>query len=97
MKNIITLLLALVLLLGASALADDRADMLVAAAVNELGYSATKGGYSKYGEWGGSAYGEWCSEFVSWCVNFADEYYGTSMLWQRLSLADQLRGRLDVV
>ena len=39
MKNIITLLLALVLLLGASALADDRADMLVAAAVNELGYS----------------------------------------------------------
>ena len=29
----------------------------VAAAVNELGYSATKGGYSKYGEWGGSAYG----------------------------------------
>lgn len=44
MKNIITLLLALVLLLGASALADDRADMLVAAAVNELGYSATKGG-----------------------------------------------------
>ena len=80
MKNIITLLLALSLLLGACALADDRADMLVAAAVNELGYSATKGGYSKYGEWGGSAYGEWCSEFVSWCVNFADEYYGVSML-----------------
>ena len=54
--------------------------MLLAAAINELGYSATKGGYSKYGEWGGSAYGEWCSEFVSWCVNFADEYYGVSML-----------------
>ena len=70
MKHIVTLLLALSLLLGACALADDRADMLVAAAVNELGYSATKGGYSKYGEWGGSAYGEWCSEFVSWCVNF---------------------------
>ena len=46
MKNIITLLLALSLLLGTCALADDRADMLVAAAVNELGYSATKGGYS---------------------------------------------------
>ena len=44
MKNIITLLLALSLLLGVCALADDRADMLVAAAVNELGYSATKGG-----------------------------------------------------
>ena len=38
------LLLALSLLLGACALADDRADMPVAAAVNELGYSATKGG-----------------------------------------------------
>ena len=43
MKNIITLLLALSLLLGACALADDRADMLVAAAVNELGYSRDKG------------------------------------------------------
>lgn len=92
MKNIITLLLALVLLLGASALADDRADMLVAAAVNELGYSATKGGYSKYGEWGGSAYGEWCSEFVSWCVNFADEYYGTSMLGSDYPLQTSCEG-----
>ena len=92
MKNIITLLLALVLLLGVSALADDRADMLVAAAVNELGYSATKGGYSKYGEWGGSAYGEWCSEFVSWCVNFADEYYGTSMLGSDYPLQTSCEG-----
>ena len=92
MKNIITLLLALSLLLGACALADDRADMLVAAAVNELGYSATKGGYSKYGEWGGSAYGEWCSEFVSWCVNFADEYYGTSMLGSDYPLQTSCEG-----
>ena len=80
MKHIVTLLLAVLMMLGACALADERADMLLAAAINELGYSATKGGYSKYGEWGGSAYGEWCSEFVSWCVNFADEYYGVSML-----------------
>ena len=80
MKHIVTLLLAVLMTLGACALADERAEMLLAAAVNELGYSATKGGYSKYGEWGGSAYGEWCSEFVSWCVNFADEYYGVSML-----------------
>ena len=92
MKNIITLLLALSLLLGACALADDRADMLVAAAVNELGYSATKGGYSKYGEWGGSAYGEWCSEFVSWCVNFADEYYGASMLGNDYPLQTSCEG-----
>lgn len=80
MKKIITLLLTLSLLMGACALADDRAEMLLNVAVSELGYTATKGGYSKYGEWGGSAYGEWCSEFVSWCVNQADEIYGTSML-----------------
>ncbi len=80
MKSIITLMLAALMLLTGSALADERAEMLLAAAVNELGYTATKGGYSKYGEWGGKAYGEWCSEFVSWCVNFADEYYGVSML-----------------
>ena len=80
MKNIVALLLALVLLLGVSAAADDRAEMLLNVAVSELGYTATKGGYSKYGEWGGKAYGEWCSEFVSWCVSRADELYGTNML-----------------
>ena len=80
MKNILALLLSLVLMLGACALADEQAEMLLNAAVSELGYTATKGGYSKYGEWGGKAYGEWCSEFVSWCVARADEVYGTAML-----------------
>ena len=80
MKKIIALLMTLALCLGACALADDRAEMLINAAVSELGYTATKGGYSKFGEWGGKAYGEWCSEFVSWCVNLADKFYGTSML-----------------
>ena len=80
MKKIIALLLTLMLCFGACAMADDRAEMLINAAVSELGYTATKGGYSKFGEWGGKAYGEWCSEFVSWCVNLADEFYGTSML-----------------
>ena len=92
MKHIVTLLLAVLMTLGACALADERADMLLAAAINELGYSATKGGYSKYGEWGGSAYGEWCSEFVSWCVNFADEYYGTSMLGSDYPLQTSCEG-----
>ena len=81
MKSVVAMLLALLLCsAGFGALADQRADMLVAVAVSELGYSATKGGYSKYGDWGGNAYGEWCSEFVSWCVSRADEVYGTSML-----------------
>ncbi|MBQ2833163.1 MAG: peptidoglycan-binding protein [Clostridia bacterium] len=80
MKNIAALLIALCLLGALPALADQRADMLINAAVSELGYTATKGGYSKFGEWAGKAYGEWCSEFVSWCVNLADESYGVSML-----------------
>lgn len=80
MKHIVTLVLTLALIMGACALADERADMLLAVAVSELGYTATKGGYSKYGEWGGNSYGEWCSEFVSWCVNRADEAYGSAML-----------------
>lgn len=80
MKKLLALALMLGLLLTTGALADGKTDALLAVAVGELGYSATKGGYSKYGEWGGSAYGEWCSEFVSWCVNTADEVYGLSML-----------------
>ncbi|MCI6374457.1 MAG: peptidoglycan-binding protein [Clostridiales bacterium] len=81
MKKLLALALMLLLLLtAAGALADGNTEALMAVAVSELGYSATKGGYSKYGEWGGNAYGEWCSEFVSWCVSRADEVYGLSML-----------------
>lgn len=80
MKKLLALALMLGLLLTTGALADGKTDALLAIAVGELGYSATKGGFSKYGEWGGNAYGEWCSEFVSWCVNTADEVYGLSML-----------------
>ena len=80
MKKLLALTLMLGLLLTTGALADGKTDALLAVAVSELGYSTTKGGYSKYGEWGGNAYGEWCSEFVSWCVSRADEVYGLSML-----------------
>ena len=80
MKRLLALALMLWLLPVSGALADASTDALLAVAVSELGYSATKGGYSKYGEWGGNAYGEWCSEFVSWCVSRADEVYGLSML-----------------
>lgn len=81
MKKLLALALMLLLLLtAAGTMADGNTEALLAVAVSELGYSATKGGYSKYGEWGGNAYGEWCSEFVSWCVSRADEVYGLSML-----------------
>ncbi len=79
MKKIITLLLALVMT-AACALADEHADMLINVAMSELGYAADQHGYTKYGEWGGNTYGEWCSEFVSWCVDQADQIYGTQML-----------------
>ena len=68
------------------ALADERADYLLAVAVSELGYTATKGGYSKYGEWGGNPYAQWCSEFISWCVSRADEVYGTRLLGEAYPL-----------
>ena len=61
MKKLLALALMFGLLLTTGALADGKTDALLTIAVSELGYSATKGGYSKYGEWGGNAYGEWCS------------------------------------
>lgn len=36
---------------------------------------------SKYGEWFGDRLTAWCAEFVTWCVNEADQRYGTSMLY----------------
>ncbi len=80
MKKTAWIWLVLMLLWPLCALCDQRGEELVSVAVGELGYMATKGGYTKYGEWGGNAYGEYCSEFVSWCVNEADRLYGTSML-----------------
>lgn len=74
------LLVVICTLLCGAAYADQRTEALLSVAVGELGYQATKGGYTKYGEWGGNAYGEYCSEFISWCVNTADELYGFSML-----------------
>lgn len=45
---------------------------ILAVAAEELGYTEGPGGYSKYGDWAGGAYKEWCSEFVSWCVDQVD-------------------------
>ena len=49
----------------------------------ELGYEEVQVGksrYTKYGDWMGTPYSEWCSEFVTWCVAQTDERYGTSLL-----------------
>lgn len=31
-----------------------------------------KQGYTRYGDWYGNSYGEWCAMFVSFCLNYAD-------------------------
>ncbi|MBR1708782.1 MAG: peptidoglycan-binding protein [Clostridia bacterium] len=81
MKKIIGVFLLTLLVFGVvSGLADQKAEALLSVATGELGYQATKGGYTKYGEWGGNAYGEYCSEFISWCVNMADDLYHLGML-----------------
>lgn len=47
----------------------------------EIGYAEGSGGYTKYSDWAGSnKYGEWCSEFVSWCVDQADQQMGSQYL-----------------
>ena len=85
-----TLLLFLALLLwrmpmpACAAAAVDRESFVVellAVAEEELGYTRAKSGYTKYAEWSGAnKYSEWCSNFVSWCVNQADERLGVQYL-----------------
>ncbi len=53
---------------------------LLEIAKNELGYTEGAHGYTKYGEWSGDPYAQWCAEFLCWCVNEADRQYGTHML-----------------
>ena len=58
-----------------------RADV-VAVAESQLGYAASTRnyivdeaggmhGYTRYGEWYGSPYGEWCAMFASFCLHYA--------------------------
>ena len=57
------------------------ADKLVAVAQSQLGYKESvlnfnvkdgeHKGYTRYGEWYGSPYGDWCAMFVSFCLNYA--------------------------
>ena len=54
---------------------------LIAVAGGEVGYQTEDGGYTKYADWsGGNKYGEWCSDFVSWCVAQADQNLSTHYL-----------------
>lgn len=46
----------------------------------EVGYTEGPHGYSKYGEWAGDPYAQWCAEYLCWCVDQVDQLYGTELL-----------------
>lgn len=53
---------------------------LLEVAAGELGYKEGARSYTKYGEWSGDPYAEWCAEFLCWCVNQVDETRQTQLL-----------------
>lgn len=55
-------------------------EWLLDTARGELGYTEGEHGYTKYGEWAGDPYAQWCAEFLCWCVNQVDQQHGTSLL-----------------
>ncbi len=92
MKRIISLALLLCLLCTAAG-ADTKNDplrpewpvpeyvtQLLAIAGNEVGYKEGKNGYSKYGEYWGDPFAQWCAEFLCWSVDQVDKTYGTQLL-----------------
>ena len=58
----------------------DFVELLLNVAREELGYTEKRNGYTKYGEWSGDPYAQWCAEFLCWSVNQVDERYGTDLL-----------------
>ena len=58
----------------------DYVEHLLDVARGELGYTEGDHGYSKYGEWVGDPYTQWCAEYLCWCVDQVDQRYGTQLL-----------------
>ena len=92
MKRLSTLLIAL-LLLFACLLAQaeeevippawrvpDYVTWLLEIAGNEVGYKEGDRGYTKFGEWAGNPYAQWCAEYLCWSVDQVDQLHGTSLL-----------------
>lgn len=94
MKKLVSLLLTLALCLPLShALAlsastvieptypvPDYVTWLLDIARGELGYTEEARGRTKYGEWAGDPYAQWCAEYLCWCVDQVDQQHGTSLL-----------------
>ncbi len=53
---------------------------LLDVARGEIGYKEGSHGYSKYGEYWGDGYAQWCAEFLCWSVDQVDKTYGTQLL-----------------
>ena len=63
-------------------LTGDKRDDLLAVAYSQLGYKESVNnyivtedgsikGYTRYGQWYGDAYGDWCAMYVSFCLEYA--------------------------
>ncbi len=60
----------------------DYVRYLLDVAGEEVGYTEGEHGYTKYGEWAGDPYCQWCAEYLCWCVDQVDQRYGTALLNQ---------------
>lgn len=49
----------------------NQASDIVGIAATQVGYGEDYSGYTKYGDWYGLPYSDWCAMFVSWCANQA--------------------------
>ena len=58
----------------------DYVQWMLDIARGELGNGEDKTGRTKYGEWAGDPYAQWCAEFVCWCVDQMDQQYETAHL-----------------
>ncbi len=58
----------------------DYVEWLLEVASGEVGYREGDHGWSKYGEWAGDPYAQWCAEFLTWCVDQVDQRHGTHLL-----------------
>ena len=91
MKRLLLLLTLLALLAALPAHAEetvlhpqwrvpDYVTKLLEIAGAEVGYSEGPHGYSKYGEYWGDPYAQWCAEYLCWCVDQVDKTHGTELL-----------------
>jgi len=61
-------------------------ELLLSVASDEIDYTEKKNGYTKYGDWSGDPYAQWCAEFLCWSVDQTDKRYGTDLLKEQYPL-----------